>query len=127
MDVSATLPIIVERAMYWPGANWDERTPAGIAITRQLGLDEGDTAARAGSDLHLTANPRPVRLGTHAVLVENGTSFVTRPHRPGELAVTASSGEFMGAASRDGARSASSSSVERRPLAVEHAIIARRR
>jgi hypothetical protein len=129
MDVSATLPIIVERAMYWPGSNWSEaHASAGIAATGTTwGLAEGELGgARGFQTFVLIANPSAnaasVRL---RFLVENGASFVTPTFTvPANSRATRSASEFMGAGqlvngSRFGVVVESLNSV---PLAVEHAI-----
>jgi hypothetical protein len=129
MDVTATLPIIVERAMYWPGGNWSEaHASAGIAATgTQWALAEGELGTSRGFQTYIlmanpTASAASVRL---RFLVQNGTSFVTPTFTvPANSRVTRSAAEFMGAGqlvdgSRFGVLVESLNSV---PLAVEHAI-----
>ncbi len=129
MDVSATLPIIVERAMYWPGNNWSEaHASAGIASTGTTwGMAEGELGGARGFQTYIlmanpTASAASVRL---RFLVENGTSFVTPAFTvPANSRVTRSAAEFMGAGqlvsgNRFGVLVESLNGVQ---LAVEHAI-----
>ncbi len=129
MDVSATLPIIVERAMYWPGANWSEaHASSGIAATGVTwGMAEGEVGGSRGFQTFIlmanpTANAASVRM---RFLVENGTSFVTPTFTvPANSRVTRAAGEFMGAGQlADGARfGVLVESLNGVPLAVEHAM-----
>ena len=129
MEVSATLPIIVERAMYWPGSNWSEaHASAGIAATGTTwGLAEGELGGSRGFQTYVlianpTANAASVRL---RFLVENGTSFVTPAFTvPANSRVTRSAAEFMAAGQlTNGARfGVVVESTNGVPIAVEHAI-----
>ena len=129
MDVSATQPIIVERAMYWPGNNWSEaHASAGIASTGiTWGLAEGEVGGSRGFQTFvLIANPSAsaatVRL---RFMVENGASFVTPTFNvPANSRVTRSAGEFVAAGLRpDGSRfGIVVESMNSVPIAVEHAI-----
>ncbi len=129
MDVSATLPIMVERAMYWPGNNWSEaHASAGIAATGTTwGLAEGELGGARGFQTYvLIANPSAgaasVRL---RFMVENGTSFVSPAFTvPANSRVTRSASEFMGAGQLvNGSRfGVLVESLNGAPLAVEHAI-----
>jgi hypothetical protein len=129
MDVSATLPIIVERAMYWPGNNWNEaHASAGIAQTGVTwGLAEGEVGGPRGFQTYVlianpTASAASVRL---RFLVENGASFVSPTFTvPGNSRVTRSASEFMAAGQlTDSARfGVLVESMNGVPLAVEHAI-----
>jgi hypothetical protein len=129
MDVSATLPIIVERAMYWPGNNWNEaHASAGIAATGTTwGLAEGELGGSRGFQTYvLIANPSASAASVRLrFMVENGTSFVTPTFSvPANSRVTRSAAEFMAAGqlvsgSRFGVLVESLNGV---PLAVEHAI-----
>ena len=129
MEVSATLPIIVERAMYWPGANWSEaHASAGIAATGTTwALAEGELGGSRGFQTYVlianpTANAASVRL---RFLVQNGSSFVTPTFNvPANSRVTRSAAEFMAAGQlTDGARfGVVVESMNGVPLAVEHAM-----
>jgi hypothetical protein len=129
MDVSAPLPIIVERAMYWPGSNWSEaHASAGIAATGTTwGLAEGELGGSRGFQTYIlmanpTANAASVRL---RFLVENGTSFLSPTFTvPANSRVTRSAADFMAAGQlTDGARfGVIVESMNSVPLAVEHAI-----
>ncbi len=129
MDVSAPLPIIVERAMYWPGSNWNEaHASAGIESTGVTwGLAEGEIGGSRGFQTFVlianpTASAATVRL---RFLVENGTSFVTPNFNvPANSRVTRAAGEFMNAGQlTDGARfGVVVESMNGVPIAVEHAI-----
>jgi hypothetical protein len=129
MDVSAPLPIIVERAMYWPGGNWSEaHASAGIAATGTTwGLAEGELGGSRGFQTYVlianpTASAATVRL---RFLVENGASFVTPTFTvPANSRVTRSAAEFMAAGQlTNGARfGAVVESMNGVPIAVEHAI-----
>ena len=129
MEVSATLPIIVERAMYWPGSNWSEaHASAGIAATGTTwALAEGELGGSRGFQTYVlianpTANAASVRL---RFLVENGTSFVTPTFTvPANSRVTRSAAEFMAAGQlTNGARfGVVVESTNGVPIAVEHAI-----
>jgi hypothetical protein len=129
MQVTAPLPIIVERAMYWPGNNWSEaHASAGIAQTGvQWALAEGELGGSRGFQTYiLIANPTNSAATVQMrFLRENGTSFVTPSFSvPANSRVTRSAGEFMGAGQlvsgdRFGVVVDSLNSVQ---LAVEHAI-----
>jgi hypothetical protein len=129
MDVSATLPIIVERAMYWPGTNWSEaHASAGIAATGTTwGMAEGEVGGSRGFQTFvLIANPSSSAASVRMrFMVENGTSFVTPTFTvSANSRVTRAAAEFMGAGqltngSRFGVLVESLNGV---PLAVEHAI-----
>jgi len=129
MEVSAPLPIIVERAMYWPGNNWSEaHASAGIAATGTTwGLAEGELGGSRGFQTYIlianpTASAASVRL---RFLVENGTSFVSPTFTvPANSRVTRSAAEFMAAGQlTDGARfGVVVESMNSVPLAVEHAM-----
>jgi hypothetical protein len=102
MEVTAPLPIIVERAMYWPGNNWSEaHASAGIAQTGvQWALAEGELGGSRGFQTYiLIANPTNSAATVQMrFLRENGTSFLTPTFTvPANSRVTRSAGEFMGA------------------------------
>ena len=129
MDVSAPLPIIVERAMYWPGNNWNEaHASAGIASTGTTwGMAEGELGGSRGFQTYvLIANPTGTAASVRLrFLVENGASFVTPTFNvPANSRVTRSAAEFMAAGQlTDGARfGVVVESMNSVPLAVEHAI-----
>jgi hypothetical protein len=129
MDVSATLPIIVERAMYWPGSNWNEaHASAGIAATGTTwGMAEGELGGSRGFQTFvLIANPSASAASVRLrFMVENGTSFVTPTFNvPANSRVTRAAAEFMGAGQLvNGARfGVLVESLNGVPLAVEHAI-----
>ncbi|HEY8551729.1 MAG TPA: hypothetical protein VIL35_17355 [Vicinamibacterales bacterium] len=99
--VSADAPIIVERAMYWPGAVWTEaHASAGVTATgTQWALAEGEFGGSRGFQSYIlianpTANAAQVRL---RFLRENGTSFVSPTFTVGANArVTRAALEFAG-------------------------------
>ena len=129
MDVSATLPIIVERAMYWPGNNWSEaHASAGIASTGiTWGLAEGEVGGSRGFQTFvLIANPSASAASVRLrFMVENGASFVTPTFNvPANSRVTRSAGEFVAAGQLpDGSRfGIVVESMNGVPIAVEHAI-----
>ncbi|MEO5822625.1 MAG: hypothetical protein ABIT71_19115 [Vicinamibacteraceae bacterium] len=129
MDVSATLPIIVERAMYWPGNNWNEaHASAGIASTGTTwAMAEGELGGSRGFQTYvLIANPSSSAASVRLrFMVENGSSFLTPTFNvPANSRVTRSAAEFMGAGQLvDGARfGVVVESMNSVPLAVEHAI-----
>jgi hypothetical protein len=129
MDVSATQPIIVERAMYWPGTNWSEaHASAGIASTGTIwGLAEGEVGGSRGFQTFvLIANPSASAASVRLrFLVEGGTSFVSPTFTvPANSRATRAAGEFMGAGQLlDGSRfGVVVESLNGVPLAVEHAI-----
>ena len=129
MDVSAPLPIIVERAMYWPGSNWNEaHASAGIESTGTMwGLPEGELGGSRGFQTYvLIANPSASAASVRLrFMVENGASFVTPTFTvPANSRVTRAAAEYMGAGQlTDGARfGVVVESMNGVPLAVEHAI-----
>jgi hypothetical protein len=129
MDVSAPLPIIVERAMYWPGGNWNEaHASAGIAATGTTwGMAEGELGGSRGFQTYiLIANPTAIAATVRLrFMVENGTSFVTSNFTvPANSRVTRSAADFQGAGQlTDGARfGVLVESMNGVALAVEHAI-----
>jgi hypothetical protein len=129
MQVTAPLPILVERAMYWPGGNWSEgHASAGIAQTGiQWAMADGEVGGSRGFQTFvLIANPTNTNATVQMrFLRENGTSFVTPSFTvPANSRVTRAAGEFMGAGQlvsgdRFGVVVDSLNSVQ---LAVEHAI-----
>jgi hypothetical protein len=129
MDVSAPLPIIVERAMYWPGNNWNEaHASAGMTATGTTwGLAEGELGGSRGFQTFiLIANPTATAASVRLrFLVENGTSFVSPTFTvPANARVTRAAAEFMNAGqlvsgSRFGVLIESLNGVQ---LAVEHAM-----
>jgi hypothetical protein len=129
MEVTAPSPIIVERAMYWPGNNWSEaHASSGIAATGvQWALAEGEIGGSREFQTYIlianpTANAATMRL---RFLLENGASFVSPTFNvPANARVTRSAAEFIGAgmlpaAARFGVLVESQNNV---PVAVEHAI-----
>jgi len=129
MQVTAPQPIIVERAMYWPGNNWSEaHASAGIAATGvEWALAEGEIGGSRGFQTYiLLANPNAgAATARLRFLRENGTSFVTPNFTvPGNSRVTRSAGEFMGTGQLvDGEKfGVVIESLNGVPIAVEHAI-----
>jgi hypothetical protein len=129
MEVTAPSPIIVERAMYWPGNNWVEaHASSGIAATgTQWALAEGEYGGSRGFQTYmLIANPSGSAASMRLrFLLENGTSFVSPTFNvPANSRVTRSASEFVGSGmlgegSRFGVLIESLNNV---PVAVEHAI-----
>jgi hypothetical protein len=129
MEVTAGLPIIVERAMYWPGAAWAEaHASAGIAATgTQWALAEGEVGGSRGFQTFvLIANPTGAAASVRLrFLGQNGATFVTPTFTvPANSRVTRSAGEFVGAGmlasgDRFGILVESLNNVQ---IAVEHAI-----
>jgi hypothetical protein len=107
-SITASAPIIVERAMYWPASGWYEaHASAGVSQTgTQWALGEGEVGgARGFQSFVLIANPSgqaaSVRL---RFLREGGTSFTSAPFNvPANSRVTRSAGEFIGAGQLNGA------------------------
>jgi hypothetical protein len=129
MQVTAPQPIIVERAMYWPGANWSEaHASAGIDATgTEWALAEGEIGGPRGFQTYvLLANPNgSAATARLRFLRENRTSFVTPAFTvPANSRVTRSANEFMAAGQLvDGEKfGVVVESLNGVPLAVEHAI-----
>jgi hypothetical protein len=129
MEVTATLPIIVERAMYWPGAAWAEaHASAGIAATgTQWALAEGEVGGSRGFNTFvLIANPTGAAASVRLrFLGQNGATFVSPTFNvPANSRVTRSAAEFMGAGQlASGDRfGILVESLNNTQIAVEHAI-----
>lgn len=100
--ITASSPIIVERAMYWPGVNWAEaHASAGLTATGvQWALGEGEFGGARGFQSYIlianaSSTPASVQL---RFLRENGMSFVSPVFTvPANSRVTRSASEFTGA------------------------------
>ncbi len=101
MEVWASAPVIVERAMYWPGANWSEaHASAGVNSPGiEWALGEGELGGSRGFQSYIlianaSSQAASVRL---RFLREGGGSFVTPAFTvPGNARVTRSAAEFVG-------------------------------
>ena len=129
IQVTAPQPIIVERAMYWPGASWNEaHASAGIDATgTEWALAEGEIGGPRGFQTYiLLANPNSSAATARLrFLRENRPSFVTPAFTvPANARVTRGANEFMGAGQLvDGERfGVVVESLNGVPVAVEHAI-----
>ncbi len=99
--VSANAPIIVERAMYWPGANWTEgHASAGLTQTGVVwALAEGELGGSRGFQSYIlianaSSSDASVRL---RFLREDGATFVSPTFTvPANARVTRSANEFTG-------------------------------
>jgi hypothetical protein len=128
-SITASAPIIVERAMYWPGGNWYEaHASAGVTQTgTQWVLGEGEVGGSRGfQSFFLIANPSTQAASVRLrFLRENGSSFVSPTFNvPANSRVTRSSGEFVGAGQLNGAErfGVLVESVNAIPIVVERAM-----
>jgi hypothetical protein len=106
-SITASAPIIVERAMYWPGGTWYEaHASAGITQTgTQWALGEGEVGgSRAFNSFFLIANPSSQAASVRLrFLRESGASFVTPTFTvPANARLTRSAAEFVGAGQLNG-------------------------
>jgi hypothetical protein len=101
-SITASAPIIVERAMYWPGGNWIEaHASAGVSQTGvQWALGEGEVgSSRNFQSFILIANPSSQAASVRLRFMrESGASFTTAAFAvPANSRVTRSAAEFVGA------------------------------
>ena len=100
-SITASAPIVVERAMYWPGGDWYEaHASAGVTSTgTQWALGEGEVGGSRGFQSYiLIANPSgqdaSVRL---RFLREGGASFTSPAFTvPANSRVTQSAADYIG-------------------------------
>jgi hypothetical protein len=127
--VSASAPIIVERAMYWPGPDWYEgHASAGLTQTGVVwALAEGELGGSRNFQSYIlianaSSSDASVRL---RFLRENGTSFVSPTFTvPANARVTRAANEFMGAGQLTGGErfGVLIESVNGVPIVVERAM-----
>lgn len=80
------VPVIVERAMWWPGSNWQEahNSPGSITTSKRWAVGEGEAGGNANARTFILIANTSNRAGSAIVrlFAEDGTAATATPNLP---------------------------------------------